>query len=479
MTWARPTCLLISILALACSDDGPGSDEVGETQATESGDGDGDSGDGDGDSGDGDGDPTTGDGDGDPTTGDGDGDPTGDGDGDPADCGPLSDGDGPVVMVGPEDAAALPGMVYDAAPGTTFVFADGTYDMSASLLHVTTPNLTFRSESYDRDSVILDGDHAIGEIFLVSASDVRIAHLTLSRAYYHAIHVTGGTDENTENIEVHDVAVIDPREQGIKVNPSPEGHYSDNGKITCSHIELTDAGRPIVENNCYTGGIDAHAARGWVVRDNYIEGFWCDEGLSEHAIHFWVTGRDTLVERNTIVDCARGVGFGLGESGNGNTRDYGDDPCPQANGGYLGHIDGKIVNNMIFAARPELFDSQYGFDSGIALEQACGAEAVHNTIVALEQPFVSIEYRWPNTDAAIVNNLVSHDIVMRDGASAEVEGNLTGQGLEHFVDGQGGDLHLGAGSAAIDAGGPGWADFDFDKDPRDSVPDVGADERVR
>ena len=54
---------------------------------------------------------------------------------------------------------------------------------------------------------------------------------------------------------------------------------------------LTDAGRAQVQD-CYTGGIDAHSAWGWVVRDNVFEGFWCDQGLSEHAVHFWVTGRD-------------------------------------------------------------------------------------------------------------------------------------------------------------------------------------------
>jgi len=347
------------------------------------------------------------------------------------------------------------------------------------LLHVITPGLTFRSASDDRDAVILDAGYAIGEIFLVAASDTTIAHLTVQRAFYHPIHVTGGSAANVENVRIHDVVVRDPGQQGIKINTSPEGYYADAGEVSCSRVELSDAGRTQV-TDCYTGGIDAHSARGWVIRDNSFEGFWCEQGLSEHAIHFWVTGRDTLVERNTIVDCARGIGFGLGEQGNGNTRDYGDDPCPEAAGGYLGHIDGLIRNNMIFAARPELFASQSGFDSGIALEQACGAVAVHNTIVALEQPFVSIEYRWPNTHATLRNNLTTHGIVERDGGSASLEGNLADQGLEHFVDPSTGELHLVAGSLAIDAGvvlAPGVADADFEGEPRDGAPDVGADER--
>lgn len=465
--------------ALGCGGPNKGDDEVGETGT---GDGDGDTS-GTDETGDTDTDSTSDDVDTDDSTGDGDGDTTtGDGDGDMADCEPLPPATGTIVSLTPADAGSLPQMVFDAQPDTTFVFGDGTYDLSgANLLHVVTPGLTFRSENDDRDAVILDAGYGIGEIFLVSASDTTIAHLTVQKAFYHPIHVTGGSDGNIENVIIHDVAVIDPGQQAIKINTSPEGYYVDDGRVSCSHVELTDAGRPEVEN-CYTGGIDAHAARGWVIRDNYFEGFWCDQGLSEHAIHFWVTGRDTLVERNTIVDCARGIGFGLGEMGNGNTRDYGDDPCPEAGGGYLGHIDGLIRNNMIFAGRPELFDSQSGFDSGIALEQACGAVAVHNTIASLEQPFVSIEYRWPNTNATLRNNLTTHGIVERDGGEAVLEGNLADQGLEHFVDADAGDLHLVGGSTAIDAGvglAGGVADADYDGDVRDAMPDVGADERVR
>ncbi|PRP93140.1 hypothetical protein ENSA5_44790 [Enhygromyxa salina] len=469
------TCLILS--PIACGDssatDGEGASETGYGD----GDGDGDPGDGDGDPGDGDGDPgdgDTGDGDtGDGDTGDGD---TGDGD---MDCGPIGEPppEAPIVMVAPADAGALPQMVAEAEPNTTFMFADGTYDLSGgSQIQVRTPGLRFVGASNDRDAVILDADYGIGEIFLVTASDTTIAHMTLQRATWHPIHVTGGDQANTENTMIYDVAVIDPGEQAIKINASGAGYFSDYGTVACSSVVMTDAGRAQVQN-CYTGGVDAHSARGWVVRDNYFEGFWCDVGLSEHAVHFWITGRDTVVERNTIVDCARGVGFGLGQNGNGKQRVYDDDPCPGAD--YLGHVDGVIRDNMIFAGRPELFASQSGFDSGVALEQACGTVVAHNTVASLQPPFVAMEYRFPNTDATIVNNLTTHGIVMRDGGQASLVGNLEDQGLEHFVDAAGGDLHLVEGSAAVDAGDPSgvdWAPTDYDGDARDGAPDVGADE---
>lgn len=134
---------------------------------------------------------------------------------------------------------------------------------------------------------------------------------------------------------------------------------------------------------------------------------------------------------------------------------------------------------MIFASRPELYASAFGADSGIALEQACGARVYHNTIYFTNEPFVAFEYRWANTSAEIVNNLVSHNIVSRDGGQASLIGNMAGQGGEHFVDATLGQLHLVAGSPAIDGGDPltlDWVDTDFDGELRDAAPDVGADE---
>ncbi|MCX4247242.1 right-handed parallel beta-helix repeat-containing protein [Paraliomyxa miuraensis] len=392
-------------------------------------------------------------------------------------CVPLPPPEGDVVELGPEDDLAA--AIADAPTGRTLVLRDGTYDVSsAGYIVFDTPGVTLRSQSGDPSAVVLDGGYGIGSVLNVRASDVTIAELTIQRPMWHPIHVTGGTSANTEGTMIYRVRVIDPGEQGIKINASGEGFYSDGGTVACSHLELTDAGRSQV-SGCYTGGIDAHLAWGWEIRDNYIEGFWCDQGLSEHAVHFWNGARDTLVERNVIVDCARGVGFGLGNNGNGTTRDYEDDPCPGV-GGYVGHFGGIIRNNTVWAARPELFDSQSGFDSGVALEQACETQVVHNTVVSLQPPFVSMEYRFPNTQATIANNLVTHTIAQRDGGQAMLMGNLSDQGTEHFVDAAGGDLHLVDGSAAIDAGEglpAGLADEDFEGDPRDGSPDVGADER--
>jgi hypothetical protein len=281
---------------------------------------------------------------------------------------------------------------------------------------------------------------------------------------------------------IYNVHIIDPGQQAIKINPhSNPVHFTDDGVVACSTIELTDAGRTKVweiNGSCYTGGVDGHQSRGWVVRDNIIKGFWCPQDISEHGVHFWTGSRDTIVERNWLINNARGIGFGLLESGSGRT--YGDDPCPGASG-HVGHFDGIIRNNFIFAGRDELFASEYGADGGIALAQACGVQVLHNTAAFTQSPFAAIEYRFSNTDADLINNLATHNLMDR-GGTAVLSGNLSNQPLSLFVDGSNGDLHLkSSANSAIDqavAIAAGLSDDDFDNQPRPvgSARDIGADE---
>jgi hypothetical protein len=196
---------------------------------------------------------------------------------------------------------------------------------------------------------------------------------------------------------------------------------------------------------------------------------YCENGgLAEHAVHFWSASRDTLVERNVIRNCARGIGFGLVE--NGNARAYPDDPYPGVS--YVGHYDGIIRNNFIVA------DHQW-FDTGIELDQARGAVVVHNSIVQPDTAFSSIDYRFANTLVTIRNNVV-RNITVRDGAQGTVDSNLENADPSVFVDAAGGDLHLAAGAnPAVDTGVvvP-EAGLDIDAQTHDNgAPDMGADER--
>ncbi|MCP4659484.1 MAG: hypothetical protein GY856_29100 [bacterium] len=397
-------------------------------------------------------------------------------------CDPLPAPPGVVVDVYPAQAAQLRGMAAAAATGTTLLLHDGYYNMSGGdwdyRLTFETPGVTLRSASGNRDAVILDGDYGTNELISIYASDVTIADLTLMKAYDHPIHISGYAGSPIDGILIHNVRIVDPGQQAIKVNPIDDG-YIDSSTVECCSLELTDAGRAEIRDNCYTGGFDAHKAQGWVLRRNRIEGFWCDDGLSEHGIHLWKGCRDTVVEENVIVDCARGIGFGLGSDGD--ARIYPDNPYPGV--GYMGHIDGIIRNNFIAAADSRLFASPDGFDTGIGLEQARGAKVVHNTVAATEWPLSSsIEWRFGNTVAEISNNLVTHTLLARDGAAATLTGNLASAPTGWFTSVADGDLHLTeAAAAAVDAGTPlpaGQADSDIDLEDRDASPDIGADERI-
>ncbi|MDX1437847.1 MAG: hypothetical protein R3335_13630 [Anaerolineales bacterium] len=399
-------------------------------------------------------------------------------DGPPAVCAPLGPPGGNTVAV--STVTGLENAVNNATPGDTILVADGIYDLNGVYLRIDTPNVSIRSASGDRTAVVLDGNYITTEIIQIVASNVTVADLTLREAYNHPIHVMSTSGADTLNALIYNVHIIDPGEQAVKINPVPGGYYPDSGVIACSHIELTDAGRPFIRNNCYTGGVDGHQARDWVIRDNLIEGFWCDSGLSEHGVHMWSGSRDTVVERNLLLDNARGAGFGLVTGGSGRT--YGDNPCPEAGGSSVDHYGGVIRNNFIVAQDSDLFSSDFGFDCGICLWNACHAKALHNSFFTFDSgsTFSSIEWRFSNTHAEIYNNLANHTMRERDEATAVESGNLTGAQASWFVNPSGGDLHLVSGAlSAIDQGDvAGAVAVDFDSEFRPVGPgyDIGADE---
>jgi hypothetical protein len=223
---------------------------------------------------------------------------------------------------------------------------------------------------------------------------------------------------------------------------------------------LTATGRNYVWNHnnssCYTGGVDGHGAIGWQVEDNRIEGFWCSGGLSEHGIHFWSGSADTLVQRNLILDCDRGIGFGLGSSG---------------------HLRGIIRNNMIWHG-PDHGCS----DVGIGLESATDAQVYNNTVFH-EHPYPNaIEYRFAASNGLVIaNNLSNRRIVSRDGGTTTLlSHNITTASAGWFVDPVTGNLHLngpisGVTDTALSLSGLS-DDFDKEARPIGTGTDIGADE---
>ncbi len=342
----------------------------------------------------------------------------------------------------------------------TIVVADGTYMLNGEYLRIAANGVTVRSQSGNREQVVLDGNYQTTEIFQIVASNVTIKDMRLQRALDHPIHVMATAGSDVTGTIIHNVHIVDPGQQAIKINPaSARSHFVDNGRIANCLIELTDSGRAKVwdhNGSCYTGGVDAHQADNWIIEDNRIQGFWCGGGLAEHGIHFWSDSTGTLVQRNLIVDCDRGIGFGLGDSG---------------------HSGGIIRNNMIYHG-PDHGHS----DVGIGLESASGAQVYNNTIFQEHGYPNCIEYRFTaSNNLTIVNNLCNRHITSRNNDTTTLlSHNITNGAADWFVDGKNGDLHLrmektGVTGAALPLAGL-TDDYDMQTRPLGAGPDIGADE---
>ncbi len=136
--------------------------------------------------------------------------------------------------------------VNTAVAGSTILISDGTYNLGQNgyYLWIDTPNVTLRSASGHRESVILDDNYSGSETITIAASNVTIADLTIKRAGTHPIHVVSTDSGDTLNSLIYNVHIIDPGQQAIKINPhTAKVNFTDYGTVACSTIELTDAGR--------------------------------------------------------------------------------------------------------------------------------------------------------------------------------------------------------------------------------------------
>ncbi|GAK59948.1 hypothetical protein U27_06934 [Candidatus Vecturithrix granuli] len=359
---------------------------------------------------------------------------------------PLPDPRGSTVTVSTVSELVNAVQHANATGNLTIFLEDGTYALD-QVLWISGNNVAFRSKSGRQDAVIIHGHGMYGgisHIFNVPGDNFVVADMTIGWVANHAVQIHSDAD----NPIIHNVRFVDTGEQMLKVSYRPDDNdSSDNGLVEWCVFEYSAGVGP----QYYIGGIDAHQAHNWIIRNNLFRNIRSPEGeLAEHAIHFWSESQNTLVENNMITNCDRGIGFGLGDRG---------------------HIGGMIRNNMVHTTR----------DVGIGLENAHGTRVYHNTVFT-EHYRNSIEYRFAGTrDVSILNNLTNVAIASRDGGSGKVETNITNAQPSWFVNPRSGDLHLATSEPrVVDQGQPlpeVFQDFDCDLRPRDRGYDIGADER--
>ena len=294
----------------------------------------------------------------------------------------------------------------------TILIADGTYQVAStsSYPYITASNLVIRSLSGNRDAVILTGGGMVDvspltEIGLsLVGENITVADLTIRAVGNHAIST------NSDNHFIHNVRIQDTFEQMIKGTTGSDG--SSDCVVQCCLFEYTAGIGP----QYYIGGLDIHNGIDWMVHDNVFYDIASPSvTLAEHAIHFWDNSEGTIVDRNLIVNCDRGIGFGLGSSS---------------------HEGGIIRNNMIYNNGNDPYH-----DVAIGLETSPNTKVYNNTVHI--EYFNAIEYRFTATNNVdIANNLCNQTIASRDGGQATISNCIEDATASIYVDPANGDLHL-------------------------------------
>lgn len=338
---------------------------------------------------------------------------------------------------------------------TTIILEPGEYQLSYNLRLITEnmANTTIMGSTDNKDDVYIKGlgwdNNLVTHIFLVEADNFTVANMTIGEVFYHPIQVQSNPID-ADNFTAQNVKFLDAKEQLLKVSGGGGPLYSDNGKVLCCEFEFTNG----IAYQYYTGGIDAHRAVDWEVKYNTFKHIRSPEyDLAEHAIHFWRECSGTIVESNLIINCDRGIGFGLGE------------------GFENGHTGGLIMNNMVHTSR----------DVGIGLETSTDTKIYNNTVVTDNYPR-SIEYRFAGTtDALITNNLVNGEISDRSsGSTGVLTTNYQFASTAIFTAADDYDYHLeGLPNWLVDQGSyltEVKKDFDCEDRPVSDVSDIGADQ---
>jgi hypothetical protein len=331
--------------------------------------------------------------------------------------------------------AELEQAVAAAPPSTTILVQDGTYQLNR-MLHFDMPEVVLRAESGDRGKVILRGEgmleRKVGVAVSIGANQVVIADLTISNVGFHGVQVRG--ESSVAGAVLHNVRVMDTGQQLLKGSKGDRAKYSEGGLVACSAFEYTDH----APSN-YTNGVDILGGRNWIVRDSYfrnIRGPRNENYAAGPTILFWQDCRDSLVTRNVLIDCFRGIALGL-QPGEGQsiTRESG-----------LDHQGGMVCNNVVC-------NLNSWADEALEANAARDARIEHNTVLAEGQLPWSISVRFSGSSAVVRNNLTNKGVVERNAGRMRSTSNVTDAARDWFVNPAAGNLRLA--SAAAKAKGAG------------------------
>ena len=400
----------------------------------------------------------------------------------PADAPPLPPPDpGVYDVVTVSTAQELADACWNLTSNQAIVVQPGTYDLAAipsppngvdgrlTVGRYGAPpisNVQIRGATGNPADVVIvgagmDDDAVPYGIQVFTATDVLVADVSVGEVYYHAVAIEA--DQGASRVRLYHCRLFDAGQQIVKGNPGPSGGAADVVIEYCDVFLTAGAGSHPELGYCYTNGIDAVRGLRWVVRDNLVRGIYCRDAaeLAGPAVLLWQGSADSVVERNTFLDDARGVSLGLVDSS-----------PPDHTGG--------VVRNNSLRWTP---GASYAVDVPVYTASP-GSLVLHNTILTRGTYPNAVEVRYADTGVVVQANLMDAGVALRDGAAATVADNIGTAGPAWFTGEPAGDLHLAAGgTAAVDEVDrhPGCTD-DFDGTPRDAAAgraDVGADELRR
>lgn len=292
---------------------------------------------------------------------------------------------------------------------TQIVLADGMYNVRKTLL-IKNDHVTLSSLSANREKVVISGrgmrkTKGVDNLIRVSGKHFTLEGITLQQAGNHLIQIAGEQDADFPTLR--NCVLRDGFEQLLKVSYNRNTKISsDNGLIdNCEFVYTAGIGPQY-----YIGGIDVHGGHNWIVRRSLFRGIASPGSrVAEHAIHFWNNTKNTLVEDNIIINCDRGIGFGMTNRPN---------------------IGGVIQNNLILHSA----NKHPNADVGIILEESPYTKISNNKIYLAHSYKNAIEYRFPSTvNVEIRGNLTNKAIRKRDGASAVLSNNTTSKNIGDFI----------------------------------------------
>ncbi|MEP7219527.1 MAG: hypothetical protein ABI876_11460 [Bacteroidota bacterium] len=364
------------------------------------------------------------------------------------DCGPVGDlVNGTKDTVGTVDR--LRAVIAGANGPAAIYLRDGEYALTGTIT-IGKPGIVIRSLSGNRAGVLITGTSLAPDsaAFRVTEANFTLADLTVRGMPSSAVVLEPGSGNDL----LHNVDFQDAGTTLVSVGGTATGNVA-NGTVECCRFSYSVS----KSRNQPVYGIRLNAGINWSIINSVFEDIASASEPSPVSTAIVVTGAagNIQINRNRITGCD--LGMFVGDSIN-----------------FTTFVENVIVGNNFITGG-------FGDGGGMLFAAAQGVTIQHNSVYRPGTPKTgAITIRYPQSfGVSLYDNLTDNPIVLIDVIGVLSSGNYDHITSSSFVDVTRGDLHLTAGSPAINAGSQ-PVSSDIDCAPvTDGRPDVGADEYVR